>query len=131
LNLNGSESHISKVIMNLVMNAAEAVQQSGQVMIETFNRYVDISLGEIFENAQGEYVVLRVTDDAEGIRPEDIKRMFEPFYTKRQMGRSGSGLGLLVVWNVVKDHGGHIEIFSEKEKGTTFEIYFPGTRDKL
>ena len=131
LNLNGSESHISKMVMNLVINAAEAVQNSGQVMVETFNRSVDISPGGIFENASGEYVVLRVTDDAEEISQEDIKRMFEPFYTKRQMGRSGTGLGLLVVWNAVKDHGGYIEIFSEKGKGTTFEIYFPGTRDKL
>jgi len=129
LNLNGSESHISKVIMNLVMNAAEAVQKSGQVTIETFNRYVDISMGGD-EIPEGEYVVLRVSDNGEGISQTDIKRIFEPFYTKKQMGRSGSGLGLSVVWNAVRDHQGYIEISSEKEKGTSFELYFPATRDK-
>jgi len=130
LNLNGSESYISRVIMNLVMNAAEAVKKIGQVMIETFNRYVDISIGGINEISKGEYVVLRVSDDGGGISQEDIKRIFEPFYTKKQLGRRGSGLALSVVWNIVKDHGGHIEISSEKGKGTSFELYFPGTRDK-
>ncbi|MCP4718309.1 MAG: response regulator [Desulfobacteraceae bacterium] len=129
LNLNGSESHISKVVMNLVMNAAEAVQESGQVTIETFNRYVDISMGGD-EIPEGEYVVLRVSDNGKGISQTDIKRIFEPFYTKKQMGRSGSGLGLSVVWNAVKDHQGYIKISSEKEKGTSFELYFPATRDK-
>lgn len=131
LNLNGSESHISKVIVNLVMNAAHAVQNNGQIMIETFNRYVDITLGGMNEMSEGEYVVLRVSDDGEGISQEDIKRIFEPFYAKKHMGRRGSGLCLSVVWTLVKDHGGHIEIFSTKEKGTFFELYFPGTRDKL
>jgi two-component system, cell cycle sensor histidine kinase and response regulator CckA len=130
LNLNGSESHISKVVMNLVMNAAEAVKDSGQVMIETFNRYVDTSL-DGNEIPEGEYAVLRVTDDGEGISREDIKRIFEPFYTKKQMGRSGSGLGLSVVWNAVKDHKGYIEISSKKKEGTSFELYFPGTRDRM
>jgi len=131
LNLNGSEFHISKVIMNLVMNAAEAVQRNGQVIIETFNRYVDISRGGMNEIPQGEYVVLRVSDDGAGISQENIKRIFEPFYVKKQMGRSGSGLGLSVVWNLVKDHGGYIEISSKKEKGTSFELYFPGAGDKM
>lgn len=129
LNLTGSESHIAKVVMNLVMNAAEAVQAGGQVSIETFNRYVDIGKGD--EIPEGEYVVLRVSDTGEGVSPGDIKRIFEPFYTKKQMGRSGSGLGLSVVWNVVKDHQGYIKIASEKENGTSFEITFPGTRDKM
>jgi two-component system cell cycle sensor histidine kinase/response regulator CckA len=86
--------------MNLVMNAAEAVQTSGQVTIETFNRYVDMGNDQIPE---GEYVVLRVSDTGVGIDPVDIKKIFEPFYTKKKMGRSGSGLGLSVVWNAVKD----------------------------
>ncbi len=129
LNLIGSESHISKVVMNLVMNAAEAVQAGGQVSIETFNRYVDIGKGD--EIPEGEYVVLRVSDTGEGVSSGDIKRIFEPFYTKKQMGRSGSGLGLSVVWNAVKDHQGYIKIASEKKNGTSFEITFPGTRNKM
>ncbi len=129
LNLNGSESHISKMVMNLVMNAAEAVREKGQVTIETFNCYVDTSMGGD-EIPEGEYVVLRVSDNGGGISQADIKRIFEPFYTKKQMGRSGSGLGLSVVWNAVKDHQGYIEISSEKGQGTSFELYFPATRDK-
>lgn len=131
LNLNGAESHISKVVMNLVMNAAEAVQTSGQVSIETFNRYVDISMGKGDEIPEGEYVVLRVSDTGVGISPADIKRIFEPFYTKKKMGRSGSGLGLSVVWNAVKDLQGYIDVSSRKEKGTSFELYFKATRDKM
>ena len=127
LNLNGAQSHISKVVMNLVMNAAEAVQTSGQVTIETFNRYVE-GKDKIPE---GEYVVLRVSDTGVGIGPADIKRIFEPFYTKKKMGRSGSGLGLSVVWNAVKDLQGYIDVSSEREKGTSFELYFKATRDRL
>ncbi len=130
LNLKGSESHISKVVMNLVMNAAESVQQNGQVTIETFNRYIDISMNGFDEIPEGEYAVLRVKDNGEGISQTDIKRIFEPFYTKKQMGRSGSGLGLSVVWNAVEDHQGYIVVSSEKEKGTSFDLFFPATRDK-
>lgn len=131
LNLIGSESHISKVVMNLVMNAAEAVQANGQVSIETFNRYVELSMDKGNEIPEGEYVVLRVSDTGEGIGPADIKRIFEPFYTKKKMGRSGSGLGLSVVWNAVKDLQGYIDVSSEREKGTSFELYFKATRDNL
>lgn len=131
LNMNGAQSHISKVLMNLVMNAAEAVQTKGQVSIETFNRYVDLSMDKGDEIPEGEYVVLRVSDTGVGIGPVDIKRIFEPFYTQKKMGKSGSGLGLSVVWNVVKDLQGYIDVSSEKEKGTSFELYFKATRDRL
>lgn len=129
LNIKGSEPHISKLVMNLVTNAAEAVGQYGNVRIETLNRYVDDPAGPVRELQEGEYVVLRVTDDGEGIPEEDLNRIFEPFYTKKQMGRSGSGLGLSVVWHAVKDHNGHIDVQSEPDKGTCFELYFPATRE--
>jgi PAS domain S-box-containing protein len=129
LNLKGAESPISKIVMNLVMNAAEAVQTSGQVTIETFNRYVEINKGH--QIPEGEYVVLRVSDTGEGISQADIKQIFEPFYTKKKMGRSGSGLGLSVVWNAVKDLEGYIDVSSQREKGTTFELSFKATRENL
>lgn len=128
LNLMASASHISKVIMNLVINAAEAIKDQGTVTVESFNRYLDIPLSGYDRILEGEYVVLRVTDNGAGIPKKDIGKIFEPFYTKKQMGRSGSGLGLSVVWNCVKDHSGYIEITSKINKGTTFEIYFPATR---
>ena len=75
----------------------------------------------------GEYAVLIVSDNGSGISSEDLDRIFEPFYTKKVMGRSGTGLGLAVVWNVVQDHAGYIDVKST-EHGTSFELYFPITR---
>jgi CheY-like chemotaxis protein len=66
-----------------------------------------------------------------GISAEDMKRIFEPFYTKKVMGRSGTGLGMAVVWGTVKDHQGHINIQSTEGEGTTFTLYFPATRNEL
>ncbi len=80
------------------------------------------------EIEEGDYVVLRVSDDGIGISPDDKKRIFEPFYTKKTMGRSGTGLGMAVVWGTVADHKGHIDIQSSVGKGTTFTLYFPVTR---
>lgn len=128
LNICGSPSHISKVIMNLVINAAEAIGRKGVVIIETFNRYIDIPLSGQDDLREGDYVGLKVTDTGAGIPKEDLNKIFEPFYTRKQMGRSGSGLGLSVVWNCVKDHNGHIEVKSKKNKGSVFELYFPATR---
>ncbi len=78
----------------------------------------------------GEYIVLTVSDDGSGISAEDLERIFEPFYTKKVMGRSGTGLGLAVVWNTVQDHNGYINVTSS-EKGTVFELYFPVTREEV
>jgi CheY-like chemotaxis protein len=72
----------------------------------------------------GEYLMLSVADNGPGIDSEDMERIFEPFYTKKVMGRSGTGLGLSVVWNVVHDHKGYIEVSSSSE-GTIFNLYFP------
>ena len=128
LNIIGSASHISKIIKNLVINAAEAIKGNGTVTVESFNRYLDMPLRGYDDIREGEYVVLRVTDNGAGIPKKDLNKIFEPFYTKKHMGRSGSGLGLCVVWNCVKDHGGYIEVTSKINKGSTFELYFPATR---
>jgi len=130
LNTNGSQIHIKKVVMNLVSNAAEAIDGSGLVCISTLNRYIDNPLEGYDTVKAGEYAVLVVSDDGSGISPDDLERIFEPFYTKKVMGRSGTGLGLAVVWNVVQDHEGYIDVKSTKD-GTTFELYFPITRQKI
>ena len=129
-NITGSPVHLRKVIMNLVSNASEAIQGNGHVTISTDNRHVDTPQNGYDDISTGDYVILSVSDDGFGISPNDLERMFEPFYTKKVMGRSGTGLGLAVVWNVVKDHNGHIDVISN-EQGTTFELYFPSTRDEL
>ena len=74
--------------------------------------------------------MLSVSDEGSGISPEDIERIFEPFYTKKVMGRSGTGLGLAVVWNTVQEHNGYISLESG-DKGTVFELYFPVTRKEV
>jgi signal transduction histidine kinase/CheY-like chemotaxis protein len=130
LNVSGSPVHIRKVIMNLVSNASEAVEADGNVMISTMNRYVDRPIGGYEDVSMGEYAVLTVSDDGSGIPSDHLERIFEPFFSKKVMGRSGTGLGLAVVWNIVQDHEGYIDVSSD-EKGTSFEIYFPITRDEV
>jgi CheY-like chemotaxis protein len=78
----------------------------------------------------GEYAVLTVADSGPGILSDDLERIFEPFYTKKVMGRSGTGLGLTVVWNVMQDHNGYIHV-SADESGSAFELYFPVTREEI
>ncbi len=129
LNINCSVIHIKKSLMNLVTNAAEASAGAGMVTISTRNRYVDEPL-KGYENVhQGEYAVMSVSDDGSGISADDLQRIFEPFYTKKVMGRSGTGLGLAVVWNTMQDHSGYVDVRSD-EKGTAFALYFPATRDE-
>lgn len=94
------------------------------------NRYLDEPLKGYEEVKVGEYAVLSVSDDGLGISTADLERIFEPFYTKKVMSRSGTGLGLAVVWNTVQDHKGYINV-KTSEKGTVFELYFPATREKL
>lgn len=130
LNIVGSHVHIRKVVMNLVSNASEAIEGSGVITISTMNRYVDRPLRGYDDVNTGEYVVLSVSDNGSGISSDDLERIFEPFYTKKIMGRTGTGLGLAVVWNTVQDHKGYIDVTSD-ENGTTFELYFPITRDEI
>jgi CheY-like chemotaxis protein len=130
MNISGSSVHLGKTLMNLVANAAESVSGSGQVSIKTENRYIDKPIAGYESAVEGEYAVLCVSDTGAGIPAADLKRIFEPFYTKKVMGRSGTGLGLAVVWGTVKDHNGYIDVESEEGKGTLFTLYFPVTREK-
>jgi len=132
LNILGSPHQLGKTIMNLVSNAAEAMPKGGLMTIETRNRYLDRPVQGYDEVREGDYVVLSVSDTGEGISAYDIKRIFEPFYTKKVMGRSGgTGLGLSVVWGTVKDHNGYIDVRSVEGRGSAFTLYFPVTRDEL
>ena len=127
--ISGSRVQLSKVIMNLVSNAAEAMPEGGKIFISTENKSVENPLKSDHEIKAGNYIVLRVSDTGMGISPENMERIFEPFYTKKIMGRSGTGLGLAVVWATVKDHGGHIEVKSKQNKGTTFTLFFPASEN--
>jgi len=131
LNISGSPLHLSKTVMNLAFNAAEAMTDGGKIFISTENRYIDRPISGYDSMEEGDYVILTVTDTGTGISTENIDRIFEPFYTKKVMGRSGTGLGLAVVWNTVKDHNGYIDVQSTQGKGTTFTLYFPATSRKI
>jgi PAS domain S-box-containing protein len=131
LNMRGSPVLVDKAIMNLVSNAVEAMAKGGTVTIKTRNQYLDKPIQGYDQIREGDYVVLSVSDTGEGIQTTDLKRIFEPFYTKKVMGRSGTGLGLAVVWGTVKDHHGYINVESEEGKGSTFTLYFPVTREDI
>jgi two-component system cell cycle sensor histidine kinase/response regulator CckA len=131
LNIKGSPVHLEKTVMNLLSNAAEAISGAGEVMIRTENRYLDKAVRGYDHVNEGDYVVLSVSDTGRGIPPDDLNKIFEPFYTKKKMGRSGTGLGLTIVWGTVKDHDGYIDVKSEEGKGTVFTLYFPVTREKM
>ncbi|MFH1992156.1 MAG: PAS domain S-box protein, partial [Pseudomonadota bacterium] len=131
LNISGSPVHLSKALMNLVSNAAEAMPDGGKIFISTENRYIDRPINGYDKIEEGDFVTLTVSDTGIGISSEDLKRIFEPFYTKKIMGRSGTGLGMAVVWGTVKDNNGYIDVQSAQGKGTTFSLYFPATRRKI
>jgi len=131
LNISGSPVHLFKTVMNLVSNGAEAMPSGGSLTVAVENRHVDLSLNAYDTVKEGDYVVLTVCDTGHGIADEDRERIFEPFYTKKKMGRSGTGLGMAVVWGTVKDHMGYINVESELNRGTTVTVYFPATRQQI
>ncbi|MBV5317965.1 MAG: response regulator [Desulfobulbaceae bacterium] len=126
-NILGSPVHLAKTVMNLIGNAVESMVRGGRIRIKTENRCIDKPL-KLYENiGEGEYVVLIVEDQGSGIETEDLNKIFEPFYTNKKMGRSGTGLGLAVVWGTVKDHDGYINCESKIGQGTKFTLFFPVT----
>ncbi len=128
LNIEGSPVHLGKALLNLCYNAAEASPGGGVITITTSNLFQE----KAFKKFDiGNYVVLTITDTGVGIARKDIKRIFEPFYTRKEMGLSGTGLGMAVVWNTVSDHNGYLNVNSKEGEGTTFELYFPVTDKEL
>ncbi|MDL2320996.1 PAS domain S-box protein [Desulfosarcina sp. OttesenSCG-928-B08] len=128
LSILGSAPHISKTLMNLVANAVDAMPSGGRIRISTRDQRVDTPIMGFEQIPAGEYAVLEVSDNGIGIPAEDIDKIFEPFYTKKLMGRSGSGLGMSVVLGTLKDHGGYLDICTQEGVGTTFTLYFSGSR---
>ena len=130
LTLSGSAIHLSKAIMNLVSNAAEAMPDGGTIEIRTCNRYIDFPIKGYDVTPEGEYVMVQISDDGIGISEKDLERIFEPFFTKKILGRSGTGLGMSVVWGTVEDHKGYIDVLSQEGQGTIFSLYFPATHER-
>ena len=130
MNVMGSTIHLSKTIMNLIANAAEAMPQGGSIVLASRNVYIDRPLSGYEKVEEGDYVTVAVSDTGIGISKKDMERIFEPFYTRKKMGRSGSGLGMAVVWGTVKDHKGYIDIESTEGRGSRLTLYFPITREQ-
>jgi signal transduction histidine kinase/ActR/RegA family two-component response regulator len=131
LNILGSPVHLSKTVINLLSNAIEAMPRGGKITISSENRYLDKPIKGYDSIKEGDYVVLSVKDNGTGIANEELGKIFEPFYTKKVMGRSGTGLGMAVVWGTVKDHQGYIDVKSTEGQGTTVTLYFPVTREEV
>jgi PAS domain S-box-containing protein len=130
-NVLGSSVHLSKSVMNLISNAFEAMPEGGEIRISTENQYIDRPIRGYEYVKEGDYATLTVSDNGVGLPEGDIKNIFEPFYTKKKMGRSGTGLGMAIVWGTVKDHRGYIDVQSNAGKGTTFTLYFPVTMEEI
>jgi PAS domain S-box-containing protein len=117
---------IEQVLLNLYVNAWQAMSEGGNLYLMTENVVLDQSYVKPYKVEPGKYVKMTVSDTGVGIDKDTQERIFEPFFTTKEMGR-GTGLGLASVYGIIKSHGGYISVYSEKSRGTTFTIYLPAS----
>ncbi|MHA3774547.1 PAS domain S-box protein [Verrucomicrobiota bacterium sgz303538] len=129
--VNGDATQLHQVLMNLCVNARDAMVDGGILMLEAENFSMDESYAAMTPGARaGDYVVLKVSDTGTGIPREIVDKVFDPFFTTKEPGQ-GTGLGLSTVMGIVRSHGGFLNVQSESGRGTTFHVYLPATTDGL
>ncbi|MBW2605640.1 MAG: response regulator [Deltaproteobacteria bacterium] len=130
LAIEADQGQIEQVLLNLFVNAADAMPSGGNLILETMNvKHKDIK-GKLYDPKAGNYVMLIIKDTGMGMNKSTAKRIFDPFFTTKKMGR-GTGLGLASVYGIIKAHGGYIDVESKKKHGTTFRVYLPATKRKV
>ncbi|MBW2019949.1 MAG: PAS domain S-box protein [Deltaproteobacteria bacterium] len=121
---------IEQVLLNLYVNAADAMHGGGDLILKTMNTTHKDMKGRLYDPKPGNYVVLTVTDTGIGMDRETMDRIFDPFFTTKEMGR-GTGLGLASAYGIIKGHGGYVDVGSKKGHGTTFSVYLPASEEKV
>lgn len=125
--ISADPTQIHQVLMNVCINARDAMLAGGRLVISATNTVVDASYARMNIDAEpGSYVMLSVSDTGSGMAPEVVERIFDPFFTTKDIGK-GTGLGLAIAMTIVKSHGGFIHVYSEVEKGSRFSIYLPSS----
>ncbi|MBN1882308.1 MAG: PAS domain S-box protein [Deltaproteobacteria bacterium] len=131
LPIKGDEGQLEQCLLNLCINARDAMPDGGELLIETTNRYLDEAFVKTHLDAHaGEFVVLSISDTGTGIPPHVKEHIFEPFFTTKKSS-GGTGMGLATLYGIVKTHNGFITVYSEEETGTVFKLYFPSTTGKF
>ncbi len=124
------QGQIEQVLMNLFVNAADAMPEGGDLFLKTINATHKDIKSRLYDPIPGGYVLVSVTDTGTGMDSKTMGRIFDPFFTTKELGR-GTGLGLATVYGIVKGHGGYIEVESAKSHGSTFKVYLPASEKKV
>ena len=123
--IKSDRAQMEQILMNLVVNAKDAAPEGGKILIETSNVYLAEEYASKHEGVlPGQYVLMAISDTGKGMNQETIDHIFEPFFTTKEKGK-GTGLGLATIYGIVKQHGGHIKVYSELNHGSTFKVYLP------